>query len=73
MQEISCNQFHPTSGYRFFQSKLYIYRKRNDKPYGMSRPCPSCMAAIKDLGIKHIYYTTNEGFAYECVTQEDLV
>ena len=57
----------------FSKVKLYIYRKRNDKPYGMSRPCPSCMAAIKDLGIKHIYYTTNEGFAYECITQEDLV
>jgi hypothetical protein len=23
------------------------------------------MAAIKDLGIKEIYYTTNEGFGYE--------
>jgi hypothetical protein len=23
------------------------------------------MAAIKDLGIKEIYYTTNDGFGYE--------
>lgn len=35
----------------------------------MSRPCPNCMAAIKDLGIKHIYYTTNDGFVYENLTQ----
>ena len=35
----------------------------------MSRPCPSCMAAIKDMGIKHIYYTTNDGFVYENLMQ----
>ena len=45
--------------------KLYIYRKRNDRPYGMGRPCESCMAAIKDFGIRDIYYTTNDGFVHE--------
>ena len=71
--EISCINSIRHLDIDFSKVKLYIYRKRNDKPYGMSRPCPSCMAAIKDLGIKHIYYTTNEGFAYECVTKEDLI
>lgn len=49
----------------FFKVKLYIYRIRKDQPFGMSRPCPSCMAAIKDLGIRNIYYTTNDGYVYE--------
>lgn len=49
----------------FSKVKLYIYRIRKDKSYGMARPCPSCMAAIKDLGIKNIYYTTNDGYAHE--------
>ena len=31
-----------------------------DINFSMCRPCPSCMAAIKDLGIKHVYYTTDE-------------
>lgn len=31
----------------------------------MARPCLSCMAAIKDIGIKDIYYTTNDGYSYE--------
>ena len=31
----------------------------------MARPCPSCMAAIRDLGIRDIYYTTNDGYVYE--------
>ena len=39
----------------FPKVKLYIYRIRKDQPFGMARPCPSCMADIKDLGIKNIY------------------
>ncbi len=49
----------------FSKVKLYIYRIRKDQPFGLARPCPSCMAAIKDLGIRNIYYTTNEGYSYE--------
>lgn len=49
----------------FSKVKLYIYRIRKDQPYGMSRPCPSCMAAIRDLGIRDIYYTSNDGFVFE--------
>lgn len=47
--------------------KIYIYRiapgKKNQR--GMARPCPACMQAIKDCGIQHVYYTTDDGFAYE--------
>ena len=49
----------------FAKVKLYIYRKCHDRPFGIARPCPSCMAAIKDFGIRDIYYTTNDGYAYE--------
>ena len=49
----------------FGKVKLYVYRIRKDQPYGLSRPCPSCMAAIRDIGIKDIYYTTDNGYAYE--------
>lgn len=45
--------------------KLYIYRIGNDRKHRIARPCPSCMAAIRDLGIKHIYYTTDDGVAHE--------
>ncbi len=44
---------------------VYIYRIRKDQSFGMARPCPSCMQAIKDLGIKDICYTTNTGYACE--------
>lgn len=55
---------------KFNRVKLYIYRTRHDQPFGMARPCPACMNAIRDMGIKDIYYTTNEGFAYESLVIE---
>ena len=47
---------------------LYIYRIRCVTPCGNARPCPACMQLIKDLGIKNIYYTTDDekrNYAYE--------
>ena len=63
--EINCLNQIKNLNIKFSKVKLYIYRIRHDQPYGLARPCPSCMAAIKDLGIKNIYYTTNEGYSYE--------
>lgn len=63
--EISCLNGIKHLDINFSKVKLYIYRIRKDQPFGMARPCPSCMAAIKDLGIKDIYYTSNEGYVSE--------
>lgn len=63
--EINCLNSIRYLDINFSKVKLYIYRKRKSMKYGICRPCPSCMAAIKDLGIKHVYYTTDEGFVYE--------
>lgn len=63
--EISCINSIKHLDINFSKVKLYIYRIRKDQPFGLSRPCPSCMAAIKDLGIKDVYYTTNDGFVHE--------
>lgn len=45
--------------------KLYIFRIKNDGSIGIARPCPACMAAIKDKNIKDIYYTTDNGYVHE--------
>lgn len=63
--EINCLNQIKYLDINFSKVKLYIYRIRKDQPYGMARPCPSCMAAIKDLGIREIFYTTNDGYSYE--------
>lgn len=67
--EISAIQSIPyTVGIEVDWSKVsvYVYRICPGKPngYGLARPCCACMNAIKDLGIKHIYYTDNAGFGY---------
>lgn len=33
----------------------------------LTRPCESCMAAIKEAGIRYIYYTTSQGVDKEKV------
>ena len=63
--EISCLNQIKHLNINFSKVKLYIYRIRKDQPFGMARPCPSCMAAIRDLGIRYIYYTTNDGYVCE--------
>lgn len=70
--EINCiNQFKHLD-INFSKVKLYIYRIRTDIPHGMSRPCPSCMAAIRNIGIRDIYYTTNDGYVYERLEKYDI-
>jgi hypothetical protein len=63
--EINCLTSIRQLNINFSKVKLYIYRTRYDQEYGLAKPCPSCMAAIQDLGVRDIYYTTNDGFAYE--------
>ena len=63
--EINCLNIIRRMDVNFSKVKLYIYRIKKDGTFGISRPCPSCIAAIKDLGIKDIYYTTNDGYVHE--------
>jgi deoxycytidylate deaminase len=70
--EINCISSIRHLDINFSKVKLYVYRTRCDQEYGIARPCPSYMAAIKDLGIRHIYYTTNDGYAYEEIENNRL-
>lgn len=45
--------------------EVYNYRELKNGQIAMSRPCESCMAFIKSLGIKKINYSTPDGFASE--------
>lgn len=71
--EINCINSIRYLDINFRKVKLYIYRICHDHPHGMSRPCPSCMAAIKDLGIRNIYYTTDTGFAHEVINDNSAI
>lgn len=44
---------------------IYLYREYKNGMLAPSRPCPSCTALLKELGIKKIYYTTEDGYVEE--------
>lgn len=46
---------------------LYVARKLNKAGYGEACPCPTCMAAIIDSGIKKIVYTNNNGYSVQYI------
>ena len=52
----------------FSKIEVYTYRELKNGKIAMSRPCPSCMAFIKQLGVRKIFYTTEDGFAEERLT-----
>ena len=49
----------------FTKVKIFIYREDKNGHLASSKPCNACMRAIKDYGIKDIYYTINNGYNYE--------
>ena len=46
--------------------KVFIWRIAPGKPrgYGRAKPCPACTNALRDLGIRHVFYTDEDGFTY---------
>ena len=44
---------------------IYLYREYKDGKLAPSRPCPSCMALLRDVGIKKVMYTTEDGYVEE--------
>lgn len=47
------------------RASIYVYRRMKKRPYGMARPCESCMKLIHDLGIHDVYYTGDDDYQYE--------
>ena len=43
---------------------IYIWRGKNGNKM-LSKPCPACEAALRDFGIRNIYYTGNNSYVYE--------
>lgn len=47
------------------RASIFVYRIKKDGSAGLARPCKGCMALIKSMGIKNVYYSTENGWAYE--------
>ena len=51
----------------FSRVYLYIHRQHKNGSLALAKPCPSCMGLIKEIGIKKIWYSTEDGYACEYV------
>lgn len=47
------------------KASIFIYRELANGQKAMARPCEACTKAIKDRGIKTVFYTTENGYAKE--------
>ena len=48
----------------FSRVKIYVARWGENSPK-MSKPCAACEHALRDLGIKRVYYTGDNSYVYE--------
>ena len=39
---------------------IYVCRINKEGDFRYSKPCPMCHAALKHVGVKRVYYTTND-------------
>lgn len=47
-------------------TSIYVYRELKNGIISCARPCPACARLIKELGIRHIYYSDWNGtFVHE--------
>lgn len=44
---------------------IFVYREYKNGSLAMAKPCIACHAALLEVGIRYIYYTSPEGFIRE--------
>ena len=49
----------------FSKVKLFVYREDNKRAMRICKPCGACERAIRDLGIKRVYYTDTNKYVRE--------
>lgn len=49
----------------FSKVSIFVYREYKNEETALSKPCKACERAIKDMGIKNVYYTDVDKFVYE--------
>lgn len=52
--------------------EMTVYRSSKDGTPKLARPCAACMAAIKEIGIPVVNYTTPDGIATEYILDKEI-
>lgn len=48
--------------------EIFVYRTMMDGTLGNCKPCRSCRDALSKAGVRHLYYTDENGYYYERLT-----
>ena len=48
-------------------SSIFVYRERKDHSVALAKPCSDCMNALKQFGVKWVFYTTDEYPYFEMI------
>lgn len=48
----------------FSKAVLFVYREHKNGHKALAKPCPACEKFIRNLGIKEVYYTTEQGWEH---------
>lgn len=55
------------------RAEIYVWRETRDgKECGLARPCAGCMAALRQRGIRKVYYTGDNSLVYESLNVEGV-
>lgn len=54
----------------FSEVEIYVYRALKSGKRAKARPCAACMCALKDLGLRKIFYTTDDGYCEEIIEKK---
>lgn len=57
--EINCLRHTYFGDFDMRKIEVVVISKRENGDYRLARPCPVCMAALRDFGVKKVWYTTN--------------
>ena len=44
---------------------IFVYSEKKDGSTRLTKPCMGCSKMLEELGVKNIYYTTDNGWQYE--------
>ena len=49
----------------------YVFRQHRNGNNAMAKPCPVCMAALKEVGIRKVYYIVDDNII--CENVKDMI
>lgn len=43
-------------------AEIHVFRANRDGSTALAKPCENCLAVLEEVGIKRVYFTTQDGY-----------